>query len=126
MRRHRYAGIPSSRASKSVPCVRNDAHTELREIIHNGENSGVEFKRDVIQNLELAKELVAFSNSEGGAVLWGIEGDGPISEIARSPTEMFVMNTCRDKIRSALISFYEGVTDVEGGKDVVAAPMSHG
>ena len=35
--------------------------TELLEIIGNGENSGVEFKRDVLQNQDLAKELVAFS-----------------------------------------------------------------
>ena len=31
--------------------------TELLEIIENGENSGVEFKRDVLQNHDLAKEL---------------------------------------------------------------------
>jgi ATP-dependent DNA helicase RecG len=36
-------------------------HTELLEIIRNGENSGVEFKRDDIQNHDLAKELVAFA-----------------------------------------------------------------
>lgn len=38
-------------------------HTELLEIIRNGENSGVEFKRDDIQNHDLAKELVAFFQS---------------------------------------------------------------
>ncbi len=36
--------------------------TELLDIIRNGESSGVEFKRDVVQNHDLAKELVAFSN----------------------------------------------------------------
>jgi ATP-dependent DNA helicase RecG len=45
--------------------------TELLEIIYNGENSGVEFKRDVIQNHDLARELVAFDNIKGGTVkLW--------------------------------------------------------
>ena len=42
---------------------------ELLEIIGNGENSRVEFKRDAIQNFDLAKELVAFTNSAGGHVL---------------------------------------------------------
>ena len=46
--------------------------TELLEIISNGENSGVEFKRDVLQNYDLAKELVAFSNLRGGMVLLGV------------------------------------------------------
>ncbi len=40
--------------------------TELLDIIRNGENSGVEFKRDTIENRALAKELVAFANLRGG------------------------------------------------------------
>jgi ATP-dependent DNA helicase RecG len=43
-------------------------HTEVLEIIANGESSGVEFKRDVLRNHDLAKELVAFSNPSGGMV----------------------------------------------------------
>ena len=50
--------------------------TELLEIINNGENSGVEFKRDTLQNHDLAKELVAFSNLGGGMVLLGVEDGG--------------------------------------------------
>ena len=57
--------------------------TDLLEIIHNGESSGVEFKRDVVQNDALAKELVAFSNFEGGMVLLGVEDDGSVSGITR-------------------------------------------
>lgn len=38
---------------------------QLLEIITNGESSGVEFKRDVIVNHQLARELVAFSNLTG-------------------------------------------------------------
>jgi hypothetical protein len=53
-------------------------HTELLEIISNGEDSGVEFKRDVVANHDLAKELVAFSNLGGGMVLLGVEDDGNI------------------------------------------------
>lgn len=95
-------------------------------MIHNGENSGVEFKRDVIQNHELAEELVAFSNFEGGIVLLGVEDDGSISGTTRADTEMFVMNACRDKIRPALIPFYEVVKDVEPGKDVAVVRVSRG
>ena len=36
--------------------------TELLELIANKENSGVEFKRDTLDNRALAKELVAFAN----------------------------------------------------------------
>ncbi len=91
---------------------------ELLEIIRNGENSGVEFKRDAIQNYELARELVAFSNLSGGTVLLGVEDDGRITGLTRPHVEEWVMTTGRDKIRPAIIPFYEVVKDVEPGKDV--------
>lgn len=101
-------------------------HTELLEIIHNGENSGVEFKRDVIQNDAFAKELVAFSNFEGGIVLLGVEDDGSVSGITRENLEEWVMTACRDKVRPGLIPFYEVVRDVEPSKDVAVVRVSRG
>ena len=45
--------------------------SELLEIIANGESSGVEFKRDDIRPEQLAKEVVAMANFQGGCVLLG-------------------------------------------------------
>lgn len=101
-------------------------HTELLEIIRNGENSGVEFKRDDIQNHDLAKELVAFANLEGGIVLLGVEDDGRISGITRQRLEEWVMTACRDKIRPGLIPFYEQIKDAHPGKDVAIVRVSRG
>lgn len=100
--------------------------TELLEMIHNGENSGVEFKRDVIQNHDLAKELVAFANFQGGVVLLGVEDDGSVSGITRDNLEEWVMTACRDKVRPGLIPFYEVVRDVEPGRDVAVVRVSRG
>ena len=100
--------------------------TELLELIRNGESSGVEFKRDGIENHALAKELVAFSNLSGGVVLLGVEDDGTISGIIRSNLEEWVMTACRDKIRPAIIPFFEMVRDVEPGKDVAVVRVPRG
>lgn len=40
--------------------------SELLKIIANGESSGVEFKRDDIRPVQLAKEVVAMANFQGG------------------------------------------------------------
>jgi ATP-dependent DNA helicase RecG len=56
--------------------------TELLEIINNKENSGIEFKRDHIENYALAKELVAFANLQGGRVLLGVSDDGTMEKLA--------------------------------------------
>lgn len=102
--------------------------TGLLEIVHNGENSGVEFKRDDIQNQDFARELVAIANLEGGVLLLGVEDDGTISGITRpaDKLEAWVMNACRDKIRPGLIPFYEVIRDVEPGKDVAVVRVSRG
>ena len=101
-------------------------HTELLEIIGNGENSGIEFKRDLPEPYDLAKELVAFSNLNGGVVFLGVEDDGGISGITRKDLEEWVMNVCRDKIRPAIIPFFETVRDIEPGKDVAIVRVTRG
>lgn len=66
--------------------------TELLEIIANGESSGIEFKRDDIRPEQLAKEVVALANFQGGRVLLGVEDDGSVSGIQRPKLEEWVMN----------------------------------
>lgn len=100
--------------------------TELLEIIENGENSGVEFKRDVLQNHALAKELVAFSNFEGGMVLLGVDDDGSVAGLTRDRLEEWVMTACRDKIRPGIIPFFEVIRDVEPGKNVAIVRLPRG
>ncbi len=100
--------------------------TDLLELIQNGENSGVEFKRDTIENRALAKELVAFANLHGGRVLFGVEDDGAVVGISRPKLEEWVMTACRDKIRPELIPYFEIVKDVEPGKDVAVVQVDRG
>ena len=75
---------------------------DLIELIRNGEASTLEFKRDDIQNYDLAKELVAFLNLEGGTVLLGVEDDGQISGTSRERLEEWVAELCRVKIDTAM------------------------
>lgn len=83
--------------------------TELLEIIANGENSGVEFKRDDIRPEQLAKEVVAMANFQGGRILLGVEDDGVISGIQRDDLEEWVMNVFQNKIHPMILPFYEEV-----------------
>lgn len=100
--------------------------TELLEIIANGENSGVEFKRDDLRTQDLAKELVAFSNLEGGMVLLGVEDDGTITGLTRQNLEEWVMSVCRDKIRPAIVPFFQVVRDVKDTNDVAIVRVTRG
>lgn len=83
---------------------------ELLEIIANGENSGVEFKRDDIRAETLAREIVSLANLRGGMVLLGVEDDGTISGIQRDDLETWVMNVVFSHVHPMLLPFYEVVT----------------
>src|SRR6266511_144686 len=100
--------------------------TELLEILQNGENSGVEFKRDDIDPRALAKEIVALANLRGGRVLLGVEDAGTVSGIVRPKVEEWVMTVCRDKIRPEIIPYFEVVRAVDGGKDVAVIQIDAG
>ena len=83
---------------------------ELLEIITNGENSGVEFKRDDIPPEKIARECVAFANLKGGMILLGVEDDGIISGIKRPNCEEWVMDTIfGNYIHPRIIPYYEEV-----------------
>ncbi len=83
--------------------------TELLEIIANGENSGVEFKRDDIRPEQLAKEVVAFANLQGGRILLGVDDDRQITGLQRDHPQEWVLNVFRDKIHPQIIPFYEEI-----------------
>lgn len=99
--------------------------TELLEIIANGENSGIEFKRDDIRPEQLAKEVVAMSNFQGGRVLLGVEDDGTISGVQREDLEEWVMNVFQSKIHPMILPFYEEVK-LDNSKSVAVVSFSIG
>ena len=93
--------------------------TDLAELIHHGENSGVEFKRDDVTPARLAKEMAAMLNLEGGHILLGVEKDRSVSGLTREheQAEEWVMEVARAHLRPAAIPFWETL-DWGGGKTV--------
>lgn len=90
--------------------------TDLAELVHNGENSGAEFKRDDIVPEKLAKEMAALLNLEGGHILLGVEKDRTVSGLTRAPerAEEWVMEVARTHLRPAAIPYWETIDWGEG------------
>ena len=88
---------------------------ELLALIANGENSGVEFKRDDLRPEQLAKEIVALANFQGGRLLLGVEDDGTVSGIQRADLERWVMDTVFGRyVHPLILPFYEEVLMNDG------------
>ena len=98
--------------------------TELAGLIHNGESSGVEFKRDDVTPQRLAKEMAALLNLEAGYVLLGVEKDKSVSGLTREPakTEEWVMEVARSHLRPPAIPFW-ATLEWEPGKVVGIASL---
>jgi ATP-dependent DNA helicase RecG len=100
--------------------------TELLELIANGESSGVEFKRDDVRPEQLAKEVVALANFQGGVILLGVEDDGTITGIQRPNLEEWVMDTVFGRyVHPMILPFYETVR-IDDSRRVAVIRLTQG
>ena len=99
---------------------------ELLDLLRNGEDSTVEFKRDDVRNHDLAKELVALLNLEGGVVLLGVADDGRIVGTRRERLEDWVAELCRTKIEPPIVPMLSWLRDAAPGRDVLAVRVTPG
>ena len=91
---------------------------ELIEIIRNGENSSVEFKRDDVHADSLAREMSALLNFEGGVILLGVEDDGGVSGLRnRADAERRIMEIARGRVQPGFIPSWSVVV-LDGGAGV--------
>lgn len=66
---------------------------ELNKLIEDGECSTVEFKRKFSSPEKIAKEMIAFANSKGGTILFGVDDDRTIVGVESEKGEMELINT---------------------------------
>ena len=90
--------------------------TDLLQLIANGENSRVEFKRDDVQPGKVATEMAGLLNHEGGHVLLGVEDDGTVLGMTRAAqqAEEWVMQMARDHLLPPVIPTWELGESEEG------------
>jgi predicted HTH transcriptional regulator len=64
-----------------------NAH-DIKEMIQSGEGFQVEFKRKISSAEKIARALIAFANTRGGTILFGVDDDGSIVGVESEKTEM--------------------------------------
>ena len=87
-----------------------DSPSELIEKIHLGEDSTIEFKRELPRRDSLADEIAAFANARGGVILIGVDDHGDIVGLDQqnlNQAEKTVIEICRDSIEPQVPIFTE-------------------
>ncbi len=61
---------------------------ELYELIDSGEGADVEFKRQFSSPEKIAREIIAFANTRGGYILFGVDDDGTVVGVRSEKSEL--------------------------------------
>ena len=98
---------------------------ELKQIINNGEDSHHEFKSNITKGINLAKEMIAFSNKQGGKIFIGISDEGQIEGLTQDDIKrlnQLVPNSVTDHIRPPIIIDTQNINFENGLVMIVSVP----
>ncbi|MCX8010326.1 MAG: ATP-binding protein [Ignavibacteria bacterium] len=71
--------------------------SELLKMINEGEGFKTEFKRKFSSYEKIAKEIIAFANSKGGFIIFGVDDDGKIVGVeSEKETANLLKQTAKD------------------------------
>lgn len=91
---------------------------EALRLISVGENSRVEFKRKFTTFEKIAREIIAFANSKGGLIFFGVDDNGEIVGVkSEKETEALLLETAKNYCEPEIdLKVY--VLEIDG-KDIV-------
>lgn len=97
--------------------------SRLAELLDSGEDSGLEFESDRISSAQLAREMAALLNLDGGHILLGVEDDGTVTGLGRPRKDVaeWVMEVARTHVQPPTIPYWEVV---EWDQDTVVGIVS--
>ncbi len=81
---------------------------DVQTILQTGENSAVEFKTGEARAESIAREIVAFANTQGGVILLGVDDEGHPRGLASDKNyEEWIMNIARHNVVPAIQVAYQ-------------------
>ncbi len=92
--------------------------TELFRLIEEGENEKTEFKRKFSTPEKIAKEMIAFANTKGGYIFFGVDDDGKIFGVESEKSELDLIDTAARFYCEPEVKFKTEIIPVKS-KDVV-------
>src|SRR3990172_2044719 len=91
----------------------------LVELIENGENLTCEFKRKFSTHEKIAREIIAFANTRGGVILFGVDDDKEIFGVHSEKTEAELISETITKYCEPPVEFKIEFIDLYGKEIVV-------
>lgn len=95
-------------------------YKDVYHLVEEGEGFDVEFKRKVSSPEKIARALIAFANTKGGHILFGVDDDGSIVGVESEKSEIDLIH---EAARMFCLPEIEPILDIVpiDGKDVIVA-----
>jgi predicted HTH transcriptional regulator len=78
---------------------------ELTQLASTGESASLEFKHRVPDGDRIAREVIAFANSEGGRLLVGVQDDGTVAGVVDPAEEEFALRRALEQHSQPVVSY---------------------
>jgi predicted HTH transcriptional regulator len=92
---------------------------ELIELIAEGENINCEFKRKFSSPEKIAREMIAFANTSGGYILFGVDDNKDIVGVASEKAESELIKDVALNYCEPVLEYYLEYIDVNGREIVI-------
>ena len=99
---------------------------ELSRWVREGEGKHLEFKRKANHPDKIARELVAFANTEGGRLLVGVDDDGTIYGVKEAEADADLILQYLHKYVTPAISIRWELVSIRRSRDVLVLRISTG
>jgi predicted HTH transcriptional regulator len=93
---------------------------ELLELIEEGENLHCEFKRKFSSPEKIAREILAFANTKGGYILFGVDDNKEIIGVESEKAEAELIKDAATTFCEPPVEYRLNYIDVEGKEIVIA------
>lgn len=96
-------------------------YKELKELIEEGENLQCEFKRKFSTSDKIAREMIAFANTKGGYIIFGVDDDKKVIGVeSEKETAELIRDTAHNHCEPPLL-YYISFIEYEGKELVIAS-----
>jgi predicted HTH transcriptional regulator len=93
---------------------------ELLELIEEGENIQCEFKRHFTTPQKIAKEMIAFANTKGGYLIFGVDDDREVVGVDSEKSESEMIKDAAENYCEPSLTYSIDFIEVYGKEIVVA------
>ena len=95
-------------------------HKKLLKIIEEGENLTVEFKQRFSTQEKIAKEMIAFANTRGGFILFGIDDNGTVYGVESEKGEAELISESAERYCEPKINYKIHYHELKNREIVIA------